>query len=213
LILRGNSDSLPPEVKSRMNAPVQPHPLVLASISPRRAELLREAGYQFEVVAPPLVEPEERHPNVDPAAHAESLAYFKARSVVKPCFDRVILAADTIAFLDGEVIGKPTDEADARRILHKLSGTTHEVITGVALMHPARARRVLAHDVSTIRVRGLTTDDIEAYLATGDWRGKAGAYGIQDHGDAFVEKVEGSFTNVVGLPMELLARMFANWCG
>jgi septum formation protein len=194
-----------------MNAPIQPHPLVLASISPRRAELLRTAGYQFEVVAPALIEPEEKHPHVEPAAHAESLAYFKARSVVSQCLEKIILAADTIAIVDGEVIGKPSDEADARRILRKISGTTHEVITGVTLMHPAKARRVLAHEVSTIRMRRLDSVTIDAYLATGEWHGKAGAYGIQDHGDAFVEEVRGSVTNVVGLPMELLGRLFTQW--
>jgi septum formation protein len=159
-----------------------------------------------------MVEPEERHPGVEPGAYAESLAYFKARSVVGACFNKNILAADTIAVVGDEVIGKPADRDDARRILQLLSNTTHHVITGVALMHPARARRLLQHDVSTIRVRDLSEEMIESYLATGQWQGKAGAYGIQDSADPFVERVEGSFTNIVGLPMELLARMFARWC-
>lgn len=194
-----------------MSALIQPSPLILASASPRRAELLREAGYRFEVVDPPIEEPGDEHRHVAAGMHAESLAYFKARSVAGDHSDKTILAADTIAVLDGRIIGKPVDIADARRILKLLSGTTHDVITGVALLSPNGARRLLQHDVSRIRVRQLADDALEAYLATGQWQGKAGAYGIQDHGDAFVEKIDGSFTNVVGLPMEMLSRMFRQY--
>src|SRR5258706_15947849 len=112
-----------------MKSPLQPRPLVLASTSPRRADLLREAGYEFEVVVPPLVEPDEQDLHTDPASHAESLAYFKACSIGTQSKATAILAADTIAYLDGEIIGKPLDREDARRILRKLSGTTHRVIT------------------------------------------------------------------------------------
>jgi len=196
-----------------MNAPPQPYPLVLASSSPRRAELLREAGYRFQIVAPPFIEPEEKHPHIAPMSYAESLAFYKASSVCDTCFDKTILAADTIAYMEGEIIGKPDDEADALRILRKLSGTTHQIITGVVLMHPASDRRLMHHDLSTIRVRTLSDGMIESYLATGEWRGKAGAYGIQDQGDVFVDSVTGSFSNVVGLPMELVAKMFVQWCG
>lgn len=189
----------------------QPRPLILASTSPRRSELLREAGYDFSVVAPFLEEPEERHPHVDPTMHAESLAYFKARSIASENFNSTILAADTVAFIDNEVIGKPDDEQDACRILKRLSGTTHQVITGVALLLPARGRRLMQHDISTIHMCELTGKMIDDYLATGEWRGKAGAYGIQDHCDQFVERYEGSFSNIVGLPMELLGRMFVMW--
>lgn len=194
-----------------MSAPIQPSPLILASASPRRAELLRESGYRFEVVDPPIEELGDEHRHVAAGLHAESLAYFKARTVAGDHSDKTILAADTIAVLDGQIIGKPVDMADARRILKLLSGTTHDVITGVALLSPSGARRLLQHDVSSVRVRHLADDAIEAYLATGQWQGKAGAYGIQDHGDAFVETVDGSFTNVVGLPMELLSRMFRQY--
>jgi septum formation protein len=194
-----------------MSALIQPNPLILASASPRRAELLRDAGYQFDVVDPPMKEPGDEQGYVSAGLHAESLAYFKARSVADDHADKTILAADTIAALDGHIIGKPVDVADARRILELLNGTTHEVITGVALLSPNGARRLLQHDVSRIRVRHLDGEAIETYLATGQWRGKAGAYGIQDHGDAFVESVEGSFTNVVGLPLELLSRMFRQY--
>lgn len=190
---------------------VQPRPLVLASVSPRRRELLAERGYDFEVVDPPFEEPDAASPHVPPANHAESLAFFKARSVARQYPDHVILAADTIAYLNGEIIGKPGDRDEARAILEQMSGTDHEVITGVALYEPKTGRRRISHEVTKLRVRELSGKEIEAYLNTGEWIGKAGAYGIQDEGDKFVERVEGSFTNVVGLPMELIERLFTEW--
>lgn len=196
-----------------MNGFTQPDPLVLASGSPRRAQLLLKGGYRFEVVSPPLNEPQWVHPHVAPTLHAESLAYFKARSVAHHHPDKTILAADTIAVLQGEVIGKPCDRKDAGNILRRLSGTLHSVITGVTLLHPRGGRRLLQHAISSVQVRVLSDAVIQAYLDTGAWEGKAGAYGIQDQEDPFVEKVTGSFTNVVGLPMELLARMFEHWVG
>jgi len=189
----------------------QPDHLILASTSARRRDLLTEAGYRFRVVAPRLEEPPIPVHYVDPIAHAESTAFFKAGSLAETHSEAVILGADTIALIDQELIGKPADRADARRILRRLSDTTHRVITGVALLHPVTGRRSIRHDVTTVRVRHLADAMIEAYLATGAWEGKAGAYGIQDRDDPFVECLEGSFTNVVGLPMELLARMMAEF--
>ncbi|HKQ47340.1 MAG TPA: Maf family protein [Phycisphaerae bacterium] len=194
-----------------MAMPPQPDRLILASASPRRAELLRAAGYRFKVVHPPLEEPDELHPHVDVASHAESLAFFKASSIAVDHPDATILAADTITVLGEEIFGKPADRADALRTLRALSGTLHSVITGVALLHPRSEHRLINHAVTTVRVRPLSDSTIETYLDTGQWQGKAGAYGIQDEGDPFVEKTEGSFTNVVGLPMELLAEMFREW--
>lgn len=192
---------------------VQPSPLLLASSSPRRQALMRQAGYSFEVVEPPFEEPSFLHPQVAPERHAEALAYFKACSVADQLRDVVVLGADTVASLNGEPIGKPEDRDDARRILKRLSGTTHRVITGVALVDATTNRRAMRHDVSVVRVRPLTDAMIEAYLDTGQWEGKAGAYGIQDQNDPFVERVEGSLTNVVGLPMELVEAMFREWVG
>lgn len=194
-----------------MTASIQPHPLILASKSPRRAQLMREAGYQFQLADPPIPEPHELHPHVDPASYAESLAYFKAHSLSDAFPDQVILGADTIASCDGEIIGKPDNREHAGQILRKLSGTTHEVITGLALLLPIQDRRVLRHAVSTVRVRTLSDEMIENYLDTGAWQGKAGAYGIQDQNDPFVDKMTGSFTNVVGLPLELLSEVFEAW--
>jgi nucleoside triphosphate pyrophosphatase len=190
---------------------VQPRPLVLASMSPRRRELMTARGYEFETIDPPFEEPDAASPHVPPANHVESLAFFKARSVSKQFPEHVILAADTIAYLHGEIIGKPIDRKDARRILEEMSDSTHEVLTGVALYAPKSGRRRITHDVTRLRLRELSGKEIEAYLDTGEWIGKAGAYGIQDQGDKFVERVDGSFTNVVGLPMELVERLFVEW--
>ncbi len=168
-------------------------------------------GYVHEAISPGIEELEERQPHVSPAAHAESLAFFKACAVADQQAGATVLGADTIATLDNEIIGKPADRDDARRILTRLSGTVHDVITGIALVCSATGRRMIDHDVTTIRVRPLDGAMIDAYLDTGLWAGKAGAYGIQDEGDPFVETIEGSFTNVVGLPIELLSRMLAAW--
>lgn len=195
-----------------MRYPVQPRPLILASTSPRRRELLAEHGYDFEAAAPPFEELESL-PHVTPVAHAESLAYFKATSVSQARPDATVIGADTIATIDGEIIGKPRDRADARRILATLSGTSHQVITGVALVSEKENRRWIDHAVTTIRVRPLSNEMIESYLNTGLWEGKAGAYGIQDKADPFVEAIDGSYSNVVGLPMELLTRGLREWVG
>lgn len=194
-----------------MATPPPPDHFILASTSPRRSELLKANGYQFTVVRPSLQEPEEQHPHVDPASYAESLAFFKASSIADQHSDETILGADTITVLGDEIFGKPEDRDDARRILQRLSGTVHSVITGVALLRPQSDRRLMNHAVSKVRVRPLSETMIETYLNTGQWEGKAGAYGIQDEGDPFVEKVEGSFSNVVGLPLELLCKMFEEW--
>lgn len=183
--------------------------LVLASASPRRAQLLREYGYAFEVVQPPLEEPARLADGLSPVQLAEALSFFKARSVAETLGEGWVLGADTIATRHGEVFGKPRDRDDARRILRDISGTSHQVVTGVSLVEAGGDRRLIRHDVTTVVMRALSHRELDDYLDTNEWVGKAGAYGIQDRGDAFVERIEGSFTNVVGLPMELLAVMLA----
>jgi len=181
--------------------------LVLASASPRRAALLREYGYAFDVVPPPLDEPQSLKPGLSPAQLAEALSYFKARSVAELRPASWVLGGDTVVALDRRIFGKPVDRDDAREILLAVSGTTHHVITGVALIEPGGGRRTVGHDETAVTMRRLADEELEAYLDTGAWKGKAGAYGIQDHGDAFVTNLVGSFTNVVGFPMELVTRM------
>ncbi len=176
-------------------------------MSPRRAELLREHGYVFEVVASPHPEPSFAGSGMSPARIVEELSFFKARCVADLVGNGWVLGADTVAALRGEIFGKPSDRQDAERILRALAGTTHEVITGVTLLDAGSGRRLTRHDVTAVTMRALSDGQLQSYLHSGAWEGKAGAYGIQDHGDAFVERIEGSFTNVVGLPMELLSQM------
>jgi septum formation protein len=186
-------------------------PLILASASPRRADLLRSYGYDFRVIVPPHHEPEHFSADVKPTMQAEALSYFKARSVRHLIEEGIIIGGDTVVALYAKCFGKPMDREDARRILETITGTTHEVITGVTLLNAATDDRLIAHDVTEVTMRPMRGRELEAYLDSGAWEGKAGAYGIQDKGDAFVERVNGSFTNVVGLPMELLSEMLASW--
>jgi len=191
--------------------------LILASSSPRRRELLRQAGYRFEVKPPPIEDrPSRTSGSSDgmaaapsPGAHVESLAYMKAMAAVEVhgLARGLVLGADTVVELGGRIIGKPADAADARRILSELSGSEHRVLTGLALVDLDGGRRRLAHDVTRVRMRRLAPEEIAAYVASGEALGKAGAYALQETGDRYVEQLIGSVTNVVGLPMELLERM------
>jgi septum formation protein len=169
---------------------------------------LRQAGYRFEV-RPPPVDDGGQVQAPSPEMLVESLAYMKATASIESHGLRrgLVLGADTIVVLGDEIIGKPADEADARRILSQLSGAEQRVMTGVALVDAATGRRWLAHDVTRLRMRRMTPQEIDAYVAGGEAMGKAGAYAIQETGDRYVEQMDGSMTNVVGLPMELLERM------
>lgn len=185
--------------------------LILASASPRRAQLLRQAGYRFEVVEPPFDEPDDMSAHIPAVAQAEALSYFKARGVRKLGFEGIIIGADTIVVHDGEIFGKPDDLRDAQRILQAIAGTTHQVITGLSLIDTKSNERIITHDTTTVTMRPMSDEALGQYLAGGQWKGKAGAYGIQDHGDVFIERIDGSFTNVVGLPMEILAKLLDQW--
>ena len=180
--------------------------LVLASTSPRRRALMARAGYRFDVVAPIIDEPDQAAESIAPARQAEALAYFKARTVSDLCPGRFVLGADTVVATDGRVLGKPADPAEAREMLTGLAGTRHAVITGVALLAGQR-QRLIASDVTYVTMRRMTGSEIDDYVVSGEWIGKAGAYAIQETADRFVESIEGSFTNIVGLPMELVGRM------
>jgi len=178
---------------------VQPR-FILASASPRRHQLLSEAGYKFEVVSPP----------VDEVAHGwltvRELTIWnaarKAARVLKMSPDAVVLAADTLVMIDGEVLGKPTDLEDAVRILRRLSGRAHEVWTAVRICHGARDRSQSFHEMSRVHFRKLDDKAIRDYLAKIDPLDKAGAYAAQGHGTEIIERIDGSYSNVVGLPME-----------
>jgi len=194
-------------------------PLVLASSSPRRQALLREAGIAFEVYPPPLVEPPFEQGGLSPRRWAEALSFFKARATaaaLRPSRDadgsarpgppeRLILAADTVAALADRALGKARDADDARAMLRELSTHPHQVITGVTLL--AGGRRLIRSETTTVFMKPMSAAEIDAYVASGEWVGKAGAYAIQETADRYVERIEGSLSNVVGLPIELLRGM------
>lgn len=179
--------------------------LVLASASPRRRQLLTRLGYPFDVAAPDADEPLDA--SLSPGELAQRLAWLKAEAVARDFPDALILGADTLVTTGGEVLGKPADRQDAIRILTRLGGTRHCVITGVCILDAASGRKWLDAEETWVTMRLMSRAEIEAYVDSGEAMGKAGAYAIQETGDRYVEKVEGSFSNVVGLPLELLARM------
>lgn len=181
--------------------------LILASGSPRRQELLREAGYAF-LVSPADIDESVFPPGLAPAELAEHLALAKARVVAERFPDDVVLAADTVVALGPDALGKPVDAADARRLLSLLGGTAHQVITGVAVIRASAGLALRARVVSAVHMRALTTAEVDAYIATGDWEGKAGGYGIQDQ-DPFVTRTSGCHTNIVGLPMTHTRQLLA----
>ena len=181
--------------------------IVLASTSPRRRQLLSEAGFAFQAVSPKVDEASIPRTSASTRGYAEELALAKAGSVARDFPDAIVIGADTLCDLDGEVIGKAADAADAERIARKLFSRPHLVITGLALIRLCDGIEIVRSDVTTVYPRRLTESQIAKHVAGGAWEGKAGAYAIQEVGDAFVERIEGSFTNVMGMPMELLRQL------
>jgi septum formation protein len=186
---------------------VAPMSLVLASTSPRRHQLLAQAGYTFTVIAPEFDESTCSAVGHAPCSYAEALALGKARSVAPRYPEALVIGADTLVDADGEIIGKPDDAADAERITRKLFSASHQVITGLALVRISDRTEIVRSDVTTVYPRKMTEEQVFAHIAGRSWEGKAGAYAIQETGDEFVERIEGSLTNVMGLPMELLQRL------
>ena len=172
--------------------------LYLASQSPRRTELLTQVGIDHTVVSSSYEESNEGHDSPIEMVKAQALG--KARCAVGIPKGGIVLGADTIVVLDNEVLGKPQDEADARQMLERLSGRSHSVVTGVALL--IKGDEVVFHNETKVYFKELAPFEIESYIASGEPMDKAGAYGIQGKGALWVEKIEGSYTNVVGLPVE-----------
>jgi septum formation protein len=194
--------------------------LVLASASPRRRELLTQAGFTFEVH--PAHIPEDPHPNEDPIAYVVRLAREKAEAVFRQLANQlgapglasetweskkslVVLGADTTVTLDGQILGKPQDTADAARMLRLLSGRTHRVITGVAVVTAERTE--VAAEVTAVKFLTLSEEEIAAYIATGEPMDKAGAYAIQGRAARWIPRIEGDYFNVVGLPLALVSTL------
>jgi septum formation protein len=180
-----------------------PFRLILASGSPARRELLAQAGYPFEVMPAAIDEPDGAG-CTDIRAFVQQVAWLKAAAVAPRVADGVVLAADTVGWLDGKVIGKPADAGDARRILRTLSGREHELWTGVCLWRRPDDLQVAWQEVTRVAFAALSDAELERYLQTRQWEGCSGAYAIQGTNDPYVCPVEGSTSNVIGLPMETL---------
>jgi septum formation protein len=183
--------------------------LILASASPRRAELLRELQPEFQIV--PSDAPEVIDEQLTPHELCQLNAHRKARAVAKKIPDALVLGADTLVFLDGEIMGKPGDLADARRMLARLQGRTHQVVTGVSLIHLRGGRERLFAVGTDVTFRPLDETQINGYLSRMSPLDKAGAYAIQEHGDMIVSEIFGSYSNVVGLPVERLQSELDGW--
>lgn len=175
--------------------------LILASESPRRRELLTLAGFQFTVRARPINE--VRKPGEIPVHYARRMALEKA-AAASPRPDEIVLGADTIVVVDDRVLGKPADEQEARAMLRLLSGREHIVITGICLVHGGRT--ISDHASTDVRFAALHGAEIEDYIHSGEPAGKAGAYAIQGLASKFVERIDGCYFNVMGLPLSLVYR-------
>jgi len=186
----------------------EPPRLILASSSPRRQQLLRESAYEF-IVHPSNIDEDNVPVNLLPVEIARYLAFEKARPVATQFPSDIVLAADTVVAFGDQPLGKPENPADAARMITLLSATTHIVITGVTVMRHDTGFQRTRSAMSAVRMRRLLPREIEAYVKSGDWQGKAGGYGIQDH-DPFVTRMAGSHSNIVGLPMELTSEMLAD---
>ncbi|MFT3788600.1 MAG: Maf family protein [Tepidisphaeraceae bacterium] len=187
-----------------------PH-FILASRSPRRISLLREAGYSFDVQPSDVDEPIDDllRDLRSPTEVARHLARAKARHVAQQKPTSIVLGSDTVVALNGQLLGTPVDRGDAERIIRNLAGSVHDVITAVCVMRIEPRFELLEHDLTRVHMRAMTEAEIQGHLDSGNWQGKAGAYGLQDN-DPFVTQIEGSWSNVVGLPMEVVERLMSS---
>jgi septum formation protein len=170
---------------------------------------MSEAGYEFTVVLPEVDESAFTAEKADPVEYAKRLALAKAKSVAGKYPDSFVIGADTIVDFRGRIIGKAADAKEAAQITEKLFSEPHKVITGVAIVRLSDGTELVQSDSTTVYPRKMTPGQIAEHVKGGSWRDKAGAYAIQETGDEFVEKIEGSLTNVMGLPMELLESLLA----
>lgn len=183
----------------------RPFRLILASASPARRELLTRLGLSFEVIPADVEEPTGGF--ADPRSMVQATAWLKASAVASKIDSGLVLAADTIGWVNGHAVLKPTDEDDARRILTELGGRDHELWTGVVLWRRPDDLQVAWQERSVVHFTGLDEAGMDRYLATRSWKGHSGAYAIEEKGDPYVRVIEGSVTNVIGLPLETLERV------
>jgi septum formation protein len=186
-------------------------PLILASASPRRSELLRQIGVEFSVVTSDT--PEIHDGELTAREISQVNAYRKARNVAKKHPDALVLGADTLVFIETLLLGKPGSLEHAYQMLEQLQGRTHEVVTAVCLLNLRNHRQRIFTEVTNVTFRPLDAVKIRRYLTKVNPLDKAGAYAIQEEGDLIVEKIAGSYTNVVGLPVERLQAELQAWCG
>jgi septum formation protein len=201
--------TLLPMIKTPWNTPDRP--LILASQSPRRKSLLAAMGFTFLTV-PPALENEESYINVnDLHGSLQQLAYAKAQTVADKEPGSLVLGADTIVVSNRTVLGKPIDRTDAGGMISQLSGNTHQVYTGIALICRDTGFMAAETVVTDVRFRPVTAEEIAAYLDKAEWADKAGAYGIQDEAMIFVDTIFGCFYNVMGLPVGATIRLFERY--
>jgi septum formation protein len=185
--------------------------LVLASASPRRRFLLDLVGFEFEVTPPTINE--EDHADEDPVTHVLRLSELKARSVAGELDEGLVLGADTVVLIDGDILEKPRSEEEAFEMLSRLSGAWHVVYTGLAVVDAGTGKSSGGYETTRVRIREMSPDEIRAYIKTGEPMDKAGSYGIQGYGAAIVEAVEGCYFNVVGLPLVRLLSLLRDVAG
>lgn len=212
---RAATVSLPATVARTIHLPLDPRgnpvhvtavPIVLASASPRRRELLERAGVLFEVVVSPA---EEIHDaSLKPEVLCELNAVLKATAIAEQRPDATVIGSDTLVFIDGQPLGKPVDLEEARGMLRRLAGRTHRVCTGVCVIFPSGAKKVF-HGITEVDFLPLEEAEIDAYFARVNPLDKAGAYGIQEHGERIVAGIRGSFDNVMGLPVDKVVEALA----
>lgn len=181
--------------------------IILASKSPRRRQLLSEAGYEFIVIPPDIDESVFDTDGIEASDYAKQLALAKAGNVARKHQESLVIGADTVVDCAGQIIGKPADAKEAEQITKKLFSTPHKVITGIAIVRYSDNVEVVDSDTTKIIPKKITAEQIAGHIKSGSWQDKAGAYAIKETGDEFIEKIEGSLTNVMGLPMELLERL------
>lgn len=180
-------------------------PLLLSSSSPQRRAILAQLGIPFDAAAPNYEERDD--PGGDPIELVRAHALGKALSLAALAGGRPVLGVDTTVVLGGEMFGKASSEREARALLARLSGQAHEVVSGLCLL--GDGWQELEHEITRVSFRALSRDEIESYLASGEWRGRAGAYAIQGRGARLIERIEGDYLNVVGLPAALLLKILA----
>lgn len=178
--------------------------LILASASPRRQKILKDLGVPFEVQVSQV--PEELNFSLQPGKLVETLACLKAANVGKEVEEGLIIGADTIVVLGEKILGKPTTSVEAEKMLRSLSGQEHLVFSGLAVVDGKTGQQQLGHEITRVHFQQLTVPEINSYIASGEPFDKAGGYGIQGKGGLFVEKIDGCYFNVVGLPIHLLYR-------